>query len=664
MKKIIFFTFIIILFSLLNKKVNCYFFDLEKYDNSSIITIENTNNKNYSYKINLISDYKTNSEIISITNKYFYYYNKEYSEISTILNDYPVIYFEELSSFYSITQQLYKSSNSRWKKIPAIIINISQNNSHSYNNNTSLLKDFDYLNKMSEIILFFSYNNNEEFSENKNNDYSIKKNFSSNKIKYNTFITIKIRFTEDIIRKRFSIFLLIFLLFLSLYWTYLFHKAKKRQIKLFVHSVLLWIVYINLINSLIFTYWTFNYPFDHQEGFIYNLFRFFNYLSKFLPILCGTFQLNIIELREHFDLMRNKKSPLIYGVLVFFIFTSEGSFLLNLGDNQNESLIETSECLNLFIYFIIFIGATCTYCRIRKVIFFRIRISILDQPLYIPALRIKRKMVNKHIFCIYFDIFLIYFIFFIFNHFFWKYRNMRLIMLYTRFSEVLMMIMLMIAYYPINIPDHYIEEGMMGNDERILEELDLPPDFFGPGKFESIYMLDKNFNEKRFLKKKENKDLVNLVIVLKPFGKLKPNINKIKNINKKNLLNDKNDNSINNNNNGNNDIDKEIKISNTSLLNSDKNKSENIMKECDFNIINSDEIKDDINKKKRTSLLDGNSNSDNKKNNENNENVEEERTNLNDIQLGYMIDDELLKEVYEYEKYSDSLYRDNDIYIY
>ena len=177
-------------------------FNYAIYEHREILSLKDN------YKISLISHLSTNSNIIEINNKTFYYFNKSDPNLENIIkNNCPIVYFENVDQFidsFKLTQRL--SNN-----ISGIIIN--NNSSHDTE---------DLIKNNNENLYIFLYN--DIYYNN-----TIKEKYSIFSVNNNCSIKISILFQSDIASEKISIFFVIFFSLILLSWAFIYKKAKDKK---------------------------------------------------------------------------------------------------------------------------------------------------------------------------------------------------------------------------------------------------------------------------------------------------------------------------------------------------------------------------------------------------------------------------------------------------
>jgi hypothetical protein len=191
------------------------------------------------------------------------------------------------------------------------------------------------------------------------------------------------------------------------------------------------------------------------------LFLFTRFFLFFIKIIIGfslSYQLNLIELREHYNLIKESKSPLIHVAIIGFIlcFESYSSFI----DNPNI-YISTSEVFNIFYYIFIILVFIYRYSKIKQIIKRRIYVSFPERGLDLPSLLIKNKTLIKHSYILILLNIAIIIIYMCTTFLLYEYKNMKMSILLLHYYDVLFLIGLIIVYFPKKIDDYYIEYSFL-----------------------------------------------------------------------------------------------------------------------------------------------------------------------------------------------------------
>ena len=478
-------------------------FNYAIYEHSEILSFKDN------YKISLISHLSTNSNIIEIKNKTFYYFNKSDPNLENIIkNNCPIVYFENVNEFidsFKLTQRL--SNN-----ISGIIIN----NNGSYDTE-------DLIKNNNENLYIFLYNDI-YYNNTMKEKYSI---FSVNNI---CSIKISILFKSDIASEKISIFFVIFFALTLFSWVFIYKKAKDKKQKLFIHSVILLILILYLIQSIFFILWIYNFNYNDIESnySIWNLsfflLRFFSFFVKIIISFCLCMQLNIIELKEHYDIIKESKSPLIHMLLIVFAL----SFEYDETNIKNKNIFTYEIFIMLYYLFVdcIFIFR---YTKIKNIIYQRIIDSYPERGLDIPSLIIKKNILIKHSYMIMLTNIIIYLFYLIITFSLYQYKNMKISVLLLHHYDIVFMIGIIVIYFPKKLPMYYIEYSFLEGFSCFKNKNNKDIIIYNKKKYYNC-----NYDEEEYLLSKNEYDLF---LVENPF------YDDIQNIDEK----DNNDNLINNN---------------------------------------------------------------------------------------------------------------------
>ena len=329
------------------------------------------------------------------------------------------------------------------KYINAIIIN---DNNTKYINNINI-----------ENIFIFLYNDNYY-----NNIIKEKYIYFNNNITCSIKLTII--FKVDIISKNLSLYFVIFFIILLFFWIFIYIKIKIKKQNLFVHSTLLLIIILYFIHSILLMKWMYSFNYDNIESnysFQNILFLFIRFFLFFIKIIIGfslCFQLNLIELREHYNLIKESKSPLIHITLIGFIlsFESYSSFI----DNRNI-YINISEVFNILYYIFIIVVFFYRFSKTKQIIKRRIYISFPERGLDLPSLLIKNNIIIKHSYILILLNIIIIIFYLCITFFLYKYKNIKMSILLLHYYDILFLIGLIIIYFPRKIDEYYIEYSFL-----------------------------------------------------------------------------------------------------------------------------------------------------------------------------------------------------------
>ena len=203
-------------------------------------------------------------------------------------------------------------------------------------------------------------------------------------------------------------------------------------------------------------------------------------------------------------ILGNSKVIHLLSCIIFFIisFQKENTYL--------------SEVLNCFFYFVNFISILCMFFNYKQLFEEKYEETIQNEPDYMPALLLKRKLLNVHFYsCTTFIIFHIAF-YFVMRFYFIEYRTIKFIFIFINYSDLIFLLILTFVHYPFKLPHNYIEEdrdpmdpGLNNNEE-------------GNNIFRSIifYAFDKK-DEEEYFKYYKKDECPNLVIIENPFSESK-----------------------------------------------------------------------------------------------------------------------------------------------
>ena len=410
-------------------------FNYAIYEHSEILSLKEN------YKISLISHLSTNSNIIEIANKTFYYFNKTQPDIENIIkNNCPILYFENKNEFIDSIKLIQSLSNN----ISGIIIN----NNDSYNID-------DLIKNNNENLYIFLYN--DIYYNN-----IIKEKYSFFSLNNTCSIKISILFKSDIASEKISIFLVIFFSLILLSWIYIYKKAKDKNQKLFIHSTILLILILYLIHSILFIIWIYNFNYNDIErnysiwSLPFFLLRFFSFFIKIIIAFSLCLQLNIIELKEHYDIIKESKSPLIHMIFLFFAL----SFEYDETNIKNKNIF-TYELFNMLYYLFVDCIFIFRYSKIKKIIYQRIIDSYPERGLDIPSLIIKKNLLIKHSYMIILSNIIIYLFYLIIAFSLYQYKNMKISVLLLHHYDIVFMIGIIVVYFPKKLPMYYIEYSFL-----------------------------------------------------------------------------------------------------------------------------------------------------------------------------------------------------------
>lgn len=405
------------------------------YEHSEVLSLRNN------YKISLISHLSTNSNIVEIKNKTFYYFNRTETNVENIIkSNCPIVYFENIKEFIDSFKLMQKLSDN----ISGIIVN----NNDSYNFG-------DLIKNNNENLYIFLYND-------KYYNNIIKEKYSIFSVNNTCSIKISILFKIDIISQKISIFLVIFFSLILFSWIFIYKQAKDKKQKLFIHSTILLILILYLIHSIILIIWIYNFNYNDIENnysiwrLSFFLLRFFSFFIKIIISFCLCMQLNIIELKEHYDIIKESKSPLIHILLIIFAL----SFEYDETNIQNKNIF-TYELFNMFYYLFVVCIFIYRYTKIKNIIYQRIIDSYPERGVDIPSLLIKKSILIKHSYMIILANIFIYLFYLIITFSLRQYKNMKLSVILLHHYDIVFLIGIVAIYFPKKLPMYYIEYSFL-----------------------------------------------------------------------------------------------------------------------------------------------------------------------------------------------------------
>ena len=470
-------------------KINIYLTkDLIVNSHNEYITIRNDTGFSENYTLVLIppnDKYILNveSNIISSINNVFYYlsYNDTKWKYTIVYSrNVYTLYIEDMKTFLSIADDIIKEKSVNIR-IKNIIIGYDSN----FDENE--VKGFqDKIN-----INIFINRQKEEISK-KYIEYSDK-----------TICSTYIRFiySGDVFADNFVIFIFVFIILYLLFWSFVHHKARKNGKYLFIHSYILAIIFFYLLHSLLFLIITMKKKYEYFDeenysGWLYNFFNFFQFFIKLLPALFATMQINILELREHYRIIRNSKVIHVLAANIFFIISLEN-------DNQN-----LSELLNGFLYIIIIFSLLYMFLQFKSCLEERIIDAIIDEPDLVPTIKFKKKLLFKHSFAILIFLFLYFCVKFILRISFDQYVSIKFTLIIINYSDFILILMLCFVHFPRQLPPMYVDQIIFDQDPIINIENDY---------FENIYSYERIDEEKYFENYKPNES-ANIIIIENPYN--------------------------------------------------------------------------------------------------------------------------------------------------
>ena len=482
------------------------------------------------YKKGFSSNLEQNQ--FSELNNLFYYLTSDDNNWKLILKRYRnthfVFYLDGIETFNKNYQELKKE-----KKISALIIggvtafvrgDFLINIDDTYSNNNKLI----FINKNRDII---------------KNIYRI---FS---IRNLCSIYINYLYTGDIFCDKFIIYIGIFISLCIIIYSIICYKARQNNKYLFIQDYILTNLFFYFFHTLLFYYISSKQKYkyfteENYSGAIYVLFNSFQFFSKLLPNILATGQLNNFEIREHSYIYGHSKIIHLFSCNIFFII----SF-------QKEST-ETSETLNCCMYIVNLMCIIYMYFCYKNLFHEKYIDSIENDPDYISALNLKKKLLYFHFLSI--SLFILFHLCFYcyMRYYLNEYRTIKFIFIFINYSDLILLLILALVYYPRELPPYYIEEerdiGENSFNNQNVDEND---------EFKTIYNFAFNQKDEEIYFKNFQKDEntnANIVLIENPF-----NENKLEEINNNNnkegkilIIKEKNEND--NQNKEDNNVEKDI----------------------------------------------------------------------------------------------------------
>ena len=455
---------------------------------SEYLTIKNDKGISEKYTLELIFPKKspnlnTESNKIEQNNNLFFFISNndtKWKDVIIYSRKSFIVYVEDFNTFSSIF------SDMKDYRIKQIIIGY---NSTIDKNEISL-----YSEKTDKAI--FINNQKEE----------IKKKYLSYSNEIICSTEINILYDGDVIADKFVMFIFIFIILFIGAWIIIHRKARKNSKYLFIHSYILVILIIYFFHSLFYLILVLKnkYKIFDEENFsgaLYNFFNFFQFFTKLLPSLCATMQLNLLELREHYRIIRNSKVIHVLCVNIFFIISLE---------NDNESL---SEILNGTLYILVVLSLFYMFIQFKNCIEERMIDGIIDEPEIIPALKYKKKLLYSHTFTVILFVIIYFIILSILRNFFEEYRTIKFIIVLVNYSDLFLTIFLCVIHFPKELPPLFMEQ-------IIMEEPDFNINDVENEDFKNIYAYEQ-IDEEQYFEKYNPKEMANIVIIENPFNENK-----------------------------------------------------------------------------------------------------------------------------------------------
>jgi hypothetical protein len=235
---------------------------------------------------------------------------------------------------------------------------------------------------------------------------------------------------------------------------------------------------------------------ENYSGWLYNFFNFFQFFIKLLPALFSTIQINLLELREHYRIIRNSKVIHVLAANIFFIISLE---------NDNQYL---SELLNGFLYIITIFSLLYMFLQFKSCLEERMIDAIIDEPDLVPTIKFKKKILFMHSFAIVIFLFIYFCIKFILSFSFDHYISIKFTLVFINYSDLLLLIMLCYVHFPKQLPPMYVDQIIFDPDPIVNNENDY---------FENIYSYERIDEEKYFENYKPNES-ANIIIIENPFS--------------------------------------------------------------------------------------------------------------------------------------------------
>ena len=378
--------------------------------------------------------------------------------------------------------------------------------------------DFVEKNKLLINIDDTDSNNNKLIFVNKNRD-TIKSIYRIFSIRNLCSIYINYLYSGDIFCDKFIAYIGIFITLCIMIYSLICYKARQNNKYLFIQDYILTNLFFYFFHTLLFYYISSKqkYKYFNEEnysGVIYVLFNSFQFFSKLLPNILATGQLNNFEIREHSYIYGHSKLIHLFSCNIFFII----SF-------QKEST-ETSETLNCCMYIINLMCIIYMYFCYKSIFHEKYIDSIENDPDYISALNLKKKLLYYHFLSV--SLFILFHLSFscYMRYYLNEYRTIKFIFIFINYSDFILLLILAGVYYPRELPPYYIEEERdigenFFNNQNVDENEDFKTiyNFAFNQKDEEIYF--KNFQ-------KDENNNANIVLIENPF-----NENKLEEINNK-----------------------------------------------------------------------------------------------------------------------------------
>ena len=440
---------------------------------------------------NKIFDLKRN-EIIYNNNLFYYlsYNDTNWREKIKIYRNNITIYCEDTKTFLEKKDEIIKYIilNS---KIKQIIIGCDQfcekEKEKIKINNTKGADTYFFITKDKDII--------------NSNYYTFTENIFSSSY-------INVYFAGDVFADKFVLFNLFLIFFFLCFWIYIICKAKKSSKYLFIHGYILGILIFYFIHTLLYTIITFKKKyqiFDEElfSGTFYNIYNFIQFFTKILPGLFASLQINLFEIREYYSIIKRSKGIHILAVNIFFIISLE---------NDNENL---SEILNGILYILTMICLFYMFLQYKFCLEEKIIDAMIDDPVNVPALKYKKKLLYFHSASIVLYVILYYIISFIIKYNYQEYRTIKYIIAFINYSDLLLLFFLVGVHFPRKLPLQYVEQEIFEPDLYENNGEVEVNDYF-----ENIYAFDLTEEEKYFENYKKD-EMSSIVIIENPYNENK-----------------------------------------------------------------------------------------------------------------------------------------------
>ena len=420
--------------------------------------------------------------------KKFYFVKKENATewISFLTNykvsDYFFLYFQDMQSFYENVEEI--NSKGYYKYISAIIIGSTT----PYKKNETI----QLLEKKVDIFINSDTNIIEKLYSKYNDDISCN-------------IYYQFTYTGNIIAENLCFFFFIVIVLLLIIWLIILYLAKRNNNNIFIHGYILALFIFYFLSSLfLLLFFEKNEEnkkesFEYFSGFLFNIFKFFLFFTKFLVSICISLQLNILELRDHYQLTKNSRANIYIFVICFFIISL-----------QNENMA-TSEFCNVSLYLVINLSLLCLFCKLRSSINNRLNEALGEQPIMYPALKLKNKLLKIHTITIFlFDVSLTT-IYLYYREHLNEYRTLRFILIFITYSDLPLVLLLTFIYFPRKLPEHYVEESQY-------EIPDFGVELIGNNQFNNIFVLNTKTDENIYFENYSLDEFYDVVLVENPFS--------------------------------------------------------------------------------------------------------------------------------------------------